>query len=598
MLIIYNNNYSALIPPKKKKGPAGASEGASAGATAEGPVVVDVNAKMLDLCKQMEDFQDLLLASSENQMDNTKLTQFMQTFEQTNSALKTFQQARKNKKVKEINLFSIGSAYAKNNVLAHAIILFNDTWCANEDIRTWCAIENTRKKKQKFEWIRDIVGNPKIWTISNHMYEDVNIPKKLDQDMEAWTNGDVCVAQLVQDMKDEVGRIPYPDADTDIKGYGCSPMEIQFKSKHITNQDVYNCIWFDNDIGNELVLYENYVSRSNKDDKKDYKEKFEFFSKDDYKMLTKIFQPLYYDGQTSPLVKLNLTDSKKNVFNMSRDYVLTFIHERFKSLWYWVEREKGKKDIFEMMHEKLLEDGESKQMLLNPHQLNLENENLLKIHTDLIKFWCFFLQKWFKILDKNSIQHTNQHLRNDYVYTEIEKDTEVQTEYKEYEIQLEKSLYLVHKNIDEMFSTVLMQTNNVMEQFRNISEADKDNMRSAFVQNGMDMANVILSYVFQNKVPVKAQIEKFSKEIHTYFQDKFYQTNQGTKFIYFESQPDTRQQNRNQDMWYSVNKFDLNGLNIKLTKDSTGKISFNGKILDEYLNDLFNRLFQQRSVAP
>ena len=149
-----------------------------------------------------------------------------------------------------------------------------------------------------------------------------------------------------------------------------------------------------------------------------------------------------------------------------------------------------------------------------------------------------------------------------------------------------------------MFSTVLMQTNNVMEQFRNISEADKDNMRSAFVQNGMDMANVILSYVFQNKVPVKAQIEKFSKEIHTYFQDKFYQTNQGTKFIYFESQPDARQQNRNQDMWYSVNKFDPNGLNIKLTKDSTGTISFDGKILDQYLNDLFNRLFQQRSVAP
>ena len=76
MLIIYNNNYSALIPPPKKKGPAGASEGASAGAsggaTAEGGPV-DVNAKMLDLCKQMEDFQDLLLASSENQMDNTKL---------------------------------------------------------------------------------------------------------------------------------------------------------------------------------------------------------------------------------------------------------------------------------------------------------------------------------------------------------------------------------------------------------------------------------------------------------------------------------------------------------------------------------------------
>ena len=516
--------------------------------------------------------QDLLLhnPSSENQMDPTKLTEFMKTFEQTNSALKTFEQTRKIKKVKEINLFPIGSAYAKNNVLAHAIILFNDNWCANEDSRTWSEIANTRKKKEKFEWIRDIVGDPKIWTISNHMYEDVRF-----------------VPKLVEEMKHEVGKIPYPDAD--MTGYSCSPMEIQLKSKHITNKDVYNCIWFDSDISNELVLYENYVSRLDKDVSNNYKAKFKFFVKEEYKMLTKIFQPLYYDGQTSPLVKLNLTDSKKNVFNLSRDYVLTFIHERFKSLSYWVEREKGKKDIFEMMHKKLLH-GESKQMLLNPHQLNLENENLLEIHTDLIKFWCFFLQKWFKILDDDSIQHTNQDLRNDYVYTKIQEDTEIQTEYKNYEIQLEKSLYIVQTNIEEMFSTVFRQTSKVLEQFREISRQDQENMRKEFVQNGMNMANVILSYVFQNKVPVKAQIEKFSLEIHDYFKDKFYKPTQGTKFIYFEHQPDKLLQNRNQNMWYAVDNKSTNGLSIKLTKDSKGTIFFQGKILNVHLNDLFNTL--------
>ena len=567
MFIIYNNNYSGLIPGRAPA--AGAGEGSS----------VDLNAKMSDLCTRMKEMQKLLADNPSANEDQLKI--FMSTFEQTNSVLKTFQQTRKNKKVKEIDRFPIGSACAKNNVLAHAIILFNDTWCANEDIR---------KRPQRFQWIKSIVGDPKIWTVANHMYEE-NILK----------------TKLVQDMENEVDKIPYHSAE--INGYDCSPMEIQLKSKQITNKDVYNCIWFDSDIGNELVLYENYVSRLNKDDAKDYHKKFDFFFKEDYKLLEKIFQPLYYHGQTSALVKLNLTDSKKNEgnkFNMSRDYVLTFIHERFKNLLFWVEREKGKKDIFEKMHGSLLKDDESKQMLLNPDDLKLENKNLLAIHKDLIKFWCFFLKKWFDIIDSNIVQHENQHKRNMYVKLKIENDIgRLLTEYKEYDIKLDDSLYIIHKNLDEMFSHVLRETKDITKQFHDVAsiQSDKDktdmktDMKTKFTQNGMDMAEVILSYVFQNGVPVPTQIDRFSTDIHTYFKDKFYPEN-GTRFIYFEDQP-TRGQNRNQHMWYMTDKAKLN---IKLTKDpKTGTISLTRDLrtgtisqeLNTYLDSLFGKLYNE-----
>ena len=122
-------------------------------------------------------------------------------------------------------------------------------------------------------------------------------------------------------------------------------------------------------------------------------------------------------------------------------------------------------------------------------------------------------------------------------------------------------------------------------------------MKTKFTQNGMDMAEVILSYVFQNGVPVPTQIDRFSTDIHTYFKDKFYPEN-GTRFIYFEDQP-TRGQNRNQHMWYMTDKAKLN---IKLTKDpKTGTISLTRDLrtgtisqeLNTYLDSLFGKLYNE-----
>lgn len=603
MLIIYNNNYSGLISAKRKSsadpgtsgsGSAGPAAGVGPAAPATGDAAAQLDTKMNDLRDKMVEIQNLLAAATDNSGDNSsgnvkmneqQLRSFMRTFEQTGAALKTFEQARKSRKAKEIDRFPIGLECAKNNVLAHAIILYNDSWCANEDIRE-------QEHKQRFQWIKRIVGDPEIWTVANHMYEK-NTPKQ----------------KLAKDMEREVDTIHYHGAD--IKGYSYNPMEIQLKSKKISNKDVYNCIWFDSDIGNELVLYENYTSRVNKNDAKDYRQKFVFFFKENYKMLAKIFQPLYYDGQTSPLVKLNLTDSKKNErnkCNMSKDYVLRFIHERFKNLLYWVKRETGKKSIFETMHKNLLEDGESTKMLLEPDKLTLENKNLLVIHKDLIKFWCFFLKTWFAIIDSidsNTIQHTTQHLRNEYVKSIIEQDIGLLLkEYKKYDIELDESLYLVNKNLDEMFSTVLINTNIITTQIHEITPdttEDKLEMKNEFIRNGIEIAEVIYSYVFQNGVPVAVQIERFSMDIHDYFKANFY--TEGTKFIYFEDSQPGPAQRRNQSMWYSVdNKKELSNprLQIKLTKDpSTGKIYFEGKELHTHLDTLFEKRFsdamQQRT---
>ena len=107
MLIIYNNNYSGLIPPKRKV-PGASGDPSSAGGGPAGGILtasVDggpVNAaaqldtKMSDLRDKMVEIQNLLAAATDNSGDSSsenvklneqKLKNFMKTFEQTGAAL-------------------------------------------------------------------------------------------------------------------------------------------------------------------------------------------------------------------------------------------------------------------------------------------------------------------------------------------------------------------------------------------------------------------------------------------------------------------------------------------------------------------------------